>query len=68
MSVNKTAKSTRESELETLQLLFQKLAERVKPGRYWEVKICAEDGRIVSALIMDKVKAPTITKQIAEAF
>jgi len=54
---NKTA------ELEALTLLFEKVAQRLTPNRYCEVKIVIQDGRIVDAWVMDKAKS---IAQIAE--
>lgn len=51
------------AELEALKLLFEKVAQRLAPNRYCEVKLVIQDGRLVDAWVMDKAKS---LAQIAE--
>ena len=54
----------REQELQTLRLLFEKLAKRIQPKRYCEMKVVIQDGQVTDSWIMDKGK----TREQIEAF
>ena len=62
--MTKSEKFNRDAEIETLRLLFEKLAKRIQPLRYCEMKIVIQDGRVVDSWIMDKGR----TKEQIEAF
>ena len=62
--MTKSEKLNRDAELSKLQLLFEKLAKRIEPKRYCEMKVVIQDGQVTDSWIMDKAK----TKEQIEAF
>ena len=62
--MTKSKKYDRDAEVETLRLLFEKLAKRIQPQRYCEMKVVIQDGRVTDSWVMDKAK----TKEQIEAF
>ena len=54
--MTKSKKLNRDAEIETLRLLFEKLAKRIQPLRYCEMKVVIQDGRVTDSWIMDKGK------------